>query len=393
MVRVLAAEWAALLLVSLILRPRHIWMALLAGPCVLFPAIALARFRPARAFTRHAVAVAQMVVSSLLIGLTGGRIETHFHIFGSLALLAFYRDWRVLALASAVAVSDHFLRGLWSPHTMYGMDAVGPWRWLEHTWWIAFEDYFLFRAMNASHAEMRVIAEHEASLYEQATHDVLTGLANRRYLQERFDAIAGRPGHLRMALLFVDLDRFKQANDTFGHTIGDRILELVSARFRRAVPSNATLARVGGDEFVILLEQAGPDEAAFRARRLVDSLRAPFHIENHQPLLSASVGVSLYPEHGATLAVLQERADWAMYLAKSRGRNQCVAFSGEVAQRRQMLQELANDLATALERKEFHLYFQPLVRRDGTLTSFEALLRWNHPRHGSVSPSDFIPLA
>jgi diguanylate cyclase (GGDEF)-like protein len=401
----LAAEWLGMVAAALMISPRvwsgtqntvhpHVWAAVLAGPAFIFPAIALAILWPTRQITRHVIAMAQILVSILLIDITGGRIETHFHIFGSLAFLAFYRDWRVLATASALTALDHVVRGIWWPESVYGIVTVSPWRWIEHAWWVMFEDAFLFLSIKRSIREMWDVAANKARLYTGAHHDVLTGLANRRLLQESFESRSRKDGQPIRAVLFIDLDHFKHANDTLGHTIGDKLLKLVASRLVAAVACGDTLARVGGDEFVILMEDVASEAAAIEgADRLLNALSAPFYVEANRLLLSASVGISLSPQHGTDLAALQERADRAMYVAKSRGRNQCAVFSSDVARHEDRLQQIGRDLYRAQERGELQLYFQPLVERDGQLTGFEALLRWTHPEHGPIPPSDCIPLA
>jgi diguanylate cyclase (GGDEF)-like protein len=401
----LGAEWIGMIVTALVVSPRvwsgsqsgvhpHVWAAVLAGPAFILPAIALAILWPTRQITRHCIAVAQILVSILLIDVTGGRIETHFHVFGSLAFLAFYRDWRVLVTASVLTAVDHVVRGIWWPESVYGIVTVSPWRWVEHAWWVAFEDGFLFLSIKRSIQEMKAVALSTARLYTGAHHDVLTGLANRRLLQESFNSTPRKRQGIGRAVLFLDLDRFKHANDTLGHTIGDALLKMVASRLASVVAPGDTLARVGGDEFVILMENVDSEEGATAAgARLLDALAAPFFVEGNELLLSASVGVSLSPEHGTDLAALQERADRAMYVAKSRGRNQCAVFSSEIARHETRLQEIGRDLYQAQKRGELQLYFQPLVERDGQLTGFEALLRWTHPQHGPIPPSDCIPMA
>ena len=406
MIWLLAAEWLGMMVTAFIVSPRvwngdqsglhpHVWAAILAGPLFILPAIAIALLNPARQATRHVLAVAQMVVSILLIDVTGGRIETHFHIFGSIAILAFYMDWRVLATATAVTGIDHLTRGLLWPQSVYGVLTASPWRSAEHVWWVTFEDFFLLLAARQSMRDLKAAALGNARLYWGASHDVLTGLANRRLLQERFDAwVDSRPG-AASAILYVDLDRFKQANDVLGHAVGDRLLALVASRFRAFAGPGVTLARVGGDEFVFFRTEIGsPDGANAMGQKVLDSLAPPFNIDGHEVLLSASVGIGLYPEHGTTLRTLQDNADRAMFAAKSRGRNHCEMFSPIMLQRHGTVQEIARDLSLAMSRREFHLVYQPLVRGlDGQLNDCEALLRWHHPVHGNIPPSEFIPLA
>src|SRR5687767_5719816 len=140
----------------------HVWAAVVLGGIIsLFPAL-LAVFRPGLPSTRYIIAVAQMLMSALLIHLTGGRIETHFHVFGSLAFLAFYRDWRVLVSASVIVGIDHYIRGIVWPQSVFGVVVAGQWRWLEHVWWVVFEDIFLMMAIKQSIHEMRAIAERQA---------------------------------------------------------------------------------------------------------------------------------------------------------------------------------------------------------------------------------------
>jgi diguanylate cyclase (GGDEF)-like protein len=401
----LAAEWLGMMAAALVVTPRvwsgaqnalhpHLWAALLAGPVFIIPAIMVALLWPGSHLSRHVIAVAQILVSVLLIDVTGGRIETHFHIFGSLAFLAFYRDWRVLVTASALTAVDHFVRGVWWPQSVYGITTASSWRWVEHAWWVVFEDFFLIIATRRSIREMWAVAVSKAQLYTGAYHDILTGLANRRLLQERFESQPQAERDSSRAIIFIDLDRFKQANDTLGHTVGDKLLTLVAQRLSSVTPDNGTLARVGGDEFVFLLDTpAGLEEAVEGGASLLHAMAAPFSVDGHELLLSASVGISLYPEHGQDLETLQERADQAMYSAKSQGRNRCVVFSTELAKHENMLKEVGRDLYKALINNELQVHFQPLVERGAKLIGFEALLRWTHPRYGSIAPSDFIPLA
>ncbi len=401
----LAAEWVALIGIALFLSPRlwngadssmhpHLWAAILSGPAFILPAIAITLLYPLKPATKHVIAVAQMLVSVVLTDVTGGRIESHFHIFGSLAFLAFYRDWRVLITASVITAVDHFVRGIWWPQSAYGVLTVSPWRWVEHAWWVVFEDVFLIIAARRGSVEMREVAGSKSQLYAEAYHDVLTGLANRRLLKERFEAHLDSDPNQRGAILFVDLDRFKQVNDTLGHTVGDQLLALVSARLMDAVGDAGILARVGGDEFVLLMERIeGPEHALDMGALLLGAFQKPFQVGEHDLLLSATVGISLYPEHGSQLTVLQERADRAMYVAKSQGRNQCALFSSEIGRREDLLKDLASDLFHALPKGELALYFQPLVDRREQIVGFEALLRWKHPVHGLVPPADFIGIA
>ena len=294
----LGLEWAGLIAAAILFSPRtwtgaesavhpHVLAAFLAGPVFIIPAILLAAIRPAWNVTKHAIAVAQMLVSVLLIDITGGRLESHFHIFGSLAFLAFYRDWRVLVTATSVIAGEHLIVGNLWPEAVYGVMTVNPWRWVEHAWWVVFEDFFLI-----------VGGLRETRLDWDAHHDALTALPNRRLLMECYAAMPQGP-NARRSLLFIDLDHFKQANDALGHAVGDALLKLVGDRLAEAVGRQATLARVGGDEFVAVIDEAsGPDQAMRVGNVMLAALAKPFRIGEHELILSASIGISLCPENG-----------------------------------------------------------------------------------------------
>ena len=242
----------------------------------------------------------------------------------------------------------------------------------------------------------RIVAGASRRLRHQALHDALTGLPNRTLLYERTErsiAAAARAESL-VALLLIDLDRFKEVNDTLGHDHGDELLEEVAERLGEGLRRGDTLARLGGDEFAVLLGEV-PDRAtaAEVAGRLLDVLRRPFALRGVAVELEASIGVALCPDHGTDVNTLVQRADVAMYDAK-RARSGVATYSPEhdpySADRLGLLAELRR----ALEHDELVLHFQPKVAlRDGSVVGVEALVRWRHPTRGLLSPSDFVPLA
>ncbi len=241
------------------------------------------------------------------------------------------------------------------------------------------------------------LKETEARIRDLAYYDPLTGLPNRRLLEDRLQVEIGHAARLRcrLAVLFVDLDRFKRINDSLGHSVGDKLLVEIAARLRGSLREDDTVARMGGDEFLVILNNlAGPDEAAMTARRLVGALRRPVHIEGRELVVTTSLGVSIYPDDSQDADTLIKHADVAMYRAKDEGRNSFQLF--EPAMNARSLEHLALETALhrALPRKELLLHFQPLVdAADGRLVAAEALLRWQHPDLDLVSPADFIPLA
>jgi len=237
----------------------------------------------------------------------------------------------------------------------------------------------------------------EAELVLRAHHDDLTGLANRALLSERLrqELTRARRTGKQLALLFLDLDRFKSVNDTLGHAGGDQLLRIAADRLSDCVRECDTVARLGGDEFVVLLTDLNnPQQAAKLASQVLALLSEPFQIAGSHCFLGASIGVSVFPDDGSTPEELLKQADIAMYRAKAAGRGRFVFFeeSMNVAQREQAVMEY--ELHLAISRNQFTVNYQPRVDlRDGRLLGAEALLRWKHPVLGAVSPAVFIPLA
>ncbi|WP_426574335.1 sensor domain-containing protein [Aquihabitans sp. McL0605] len=233
----------------------------------------------------------------------------------------------------------------------------------------------------------------QARLAHGALHDDLTGLPNRRFLLDRLRETFATEG-VQAGLLFVDLDRFKLINDSLGHEAGDQLLQEVSYRFRRALRPADLVARVGGDEFVVLCpDLGGVDEVAALASRLTDALAAPIDLPGGRVVVSASLGVVHITGPADPAEVLQD-ADLAMYDAKERGRNRTALFHVGLRDKAMARLEVENALREALRADEMVLHFQPVVRlRDNTMVGVEALLRWERPGIGLVKPSAFVPVA
>jgi len=237
----------------------------------------------------------------------------------------------------------------------------------------------------------------EENLLYVATHDTLTGLPNRYMFNQRFAHAlthAQRYGKT-MALLFLDLDRFKYINDTRGHPFGDTLLAELAKRLRRCLRDSDTVARFGGDEFVALVEELnGPHDVANIAQKVLEVVRKPFEIQGDNCELTASVGISLYPLDGRELPILLKNADIAIYRAKDRGRNNYVFHSEDMNAHLVNQIALEGSLRGALDRDEFVLHYQPKVDvRTGRITGMEALIRWQHPELGLILPDEFIGLA
>jgi len=238
---------------------------------------------------------------------------------------------------------------------------------------------------------------HEARIQHMAHHDYLTGLPNRFLLTDRFRVVAAgaERNDTRFALLFVDLDRFKNVNDTLGHSIGDQLLRDVATRLGGVMRATDTISRQGGDEFILLLaEMDSPEAAAQVAQKVIQVLAQPFCLSGHEVTVTPSIGIAVSPEDGSDLDTLLKHADLAMYDAKQRGRNNYQFFRREMNAHSLELLLMESDLRHALRRGEFELHYQPQVdMRDGRMLGVEALLRWRHPTRGLVPPSDFIPIA
>jgi diguanylate cyclase len=231
-----------------------------------------------------------------------------------------------------------------------------------------------------------------------ALHDPLTGLPNRAALERATAKHIGQTAarDSKAALMYIDLDRFKDVNDWLGHSVGDQLLQQVAERFRMIVPEDALIARQGGDEFIVLLlDRLGDSEHADNiAQALLICLQAPFEIGGNLLHVGASIGISLYPSDGDTAELLLARADAALYGAKDAGRNRLRFYSAELDADAQRRVRLEQELRMALERQQLSLVFQPVYDvAQESLISCEALLRWKHPELGEVSPADFIPVA
>jgi diguanylate cyclase (GGDEF)-like protein len=230
-----------------------------------------------------------------------------------------------------------------------------------------------------------------------AQHDAVTNLPNRLVLNDRVSqAISlARRRKTAMAVVFLDLDRFKYINDSLGHAIGDRLLQSVALRLVASVRDSDTVTRQGGDEFVILLSEiAHSQDAAKSAKRILQSLTAPHLIGAHELHIDGSIGISVYPVDGEDAETLIKNADTAMYHAKENGRNNFQYFTAEMNVKVVARQSLEASLRRALEREEFLLHYQPKVNLNtGEITSVEALIRWQHPDRGLVSPAEFVPIA
>jgi diguanylate cyclase (GGDEF)-like protein len=248
----------------------------------------------------------------------------------------------------------------------------------------------------STHEDITERRRTEKQIAHMAHHDALTDLPNRLLLREQLaEALpAVRRGQL-LAVHYLDLDHFKTVNDTLGHPIGDELLREVADRLRKCVRETECVARVGGDEFAVVQTAiTSPADAGALARRMREALNAPYNLQGHVAIIDASVGIAMAPSDGEEPDVLIKNADMALYRAKTDGRGSYRFFEPEMDARMHARRVLELALRDALPNGEFELHYQPVVNlADDAVTSCEALLRWNHPERGVISPSDFIPVA
>ncbi|WHS60549.1 phosphodiesterase DibA [Pseudomonas sp. G2-4] len=246
-------------------------------------------------------------------------------------------------------------------------------------------------------SDISAIKDSQHELAHLAHHDPLTGLPNRLLFSDRTEqALTSAQLHKRgCALLLVDLDHFKNINDSLGHNVGDELLKGVSERFRGLFAPGVTLARLGGDEFAVLVENCSqPGQAAVLAGRILDALKEPLRLDHQSLFINASIGISLFPGDALNAGQLLRNADSALFKAKSAGRDGYALYTEELTAHAQQRVEIASELRQALERQELRVHYQPVHDlATSRVIGVEALVRWEHPRRGLVSPAEFIPIA
>ena len=249
----------------------------------------------------------------------------------------------------------------------------------------------------ATHEDITEQRQSEVKIEYMAHHDALTDLANRVLLNERLEHALGRRIHREemVAVHHLDLDQFKAVNDTFGHPAGDKLLKIVADRLRGLVRETDTIARMGGDEFVVVQAPIkDPAEATSLAQHIIGLMSEPFDLDGHQAVIGASIGIAVGPSDGLRPDKLLRNADLALYRAKGDGRGTFRFFEPAMDLQMQSRRVMEQDLRKALPAGEFELYYQPVLNlASNEISGFEALIRWNHPKQGLVAPGTFIPLA
>ncbi len=322
--------------------------------------------------------------SALLVHLSGGLIEAHFHFFVVIPILVLYQDWFPFLLALGYVVVHHGLLGAIQSSLVYNHpDAVAhPWRWA------LIHGAFVLAASAASLVGWRA--------NEQLLHEPLTGLAGRAFFLHRVSLALDRLKRRRstLAILFIDLDRFKLLNDTLGHNVGDELLVAVARRLKETVRNKDTVARLGGDEFAVLCELSSESAATALADRIHDDLSRPIQVGTAELVTSASIGIVITNSAGLSPEILIGKADTAMYRAKAANRSRTVVFDDAMGQEDAARLATENALRLALVRQELRVFYQPIVSPlDGQTVGAEALVRWQHPERGLLEPAEFIAIA
>ena len=337
-----------------------------------------------RKFVSAMNAVGLVTSSAVLVQVSGGLIEMHFHFFVMVGILTLYQDWMPFLLAIGFVVLHHGVLGTLDPRAVYNHpDAVA------HPFtWALIHGGFVLAASVASVVAWRLNED-------QAFRDALTHLPNRALFQDRLSHALARSGRSAdvLAVLFVDLDGFKDVNDSLGHAAGDQLLCAVAERLRSCARPGDTVARLGGDEFAILLEDlTDKSEAIAPARRVLDAVATPITLGGGEETISASIGIAVN-RPGDTVDTLLRNADVAMYTVKEGGRAGLALFAEDMHTTVIDRVELEHKLRGA-PTEDFLLHYQPVVALDtGRVVGFEALLRWQHPTRGLLPSDDFLDVA
>ncbi|MBB2903194.1 diguanylate cyclase (GGDEF)-like protein [Kineococcus radiotolerans] len=337
-----------------------------------------------------AASVSLFLASTVLVQFWSGQTEAHFHFFVMVGLVALYQDWVPFSVGLLIVVVHHGLLGTLFPGEVYDHHAAmtHPWRWM-----VIHAGFVL--AASATHLTSWRLNE------QQGLRDALTGLANRTQLSEFLTRVLSRRD--QVGVLFVDLDDFKNVNDSRGHAAGDQLLLAVAERLRACVRGSDLVARLGGDEFAVVIH-GGAAPARRVGERFLASLAQPVDVDGQPLHVHASLGTADTATLCGTLSELDtatellRNADLAMYWAKAAGKNRLVAYSPGMSQAAHDKASLREDLAHALDAGQLEVHYQATVdfRKDNGLAQpkgYEALLRWHHPERGTVPPLEFIPLA
>lgn len=382
------------------------------GALIVAPIIALFPYLKGERYYRYFIAIAMMLFSVIFIQQYLGRIEMHFHIFIALAILTLYKDIMPIVLAAITTILHHLVFNylqlyevsLFDMPVMVfnygcGLDIV-----ILHAIFVLIElavvgyiikvDIQRSIDLNLSKNEIHTLNER---LNYSSLHDTLTGLPNRLHLNNKITEILNQAdlNDEKVAIVFLDLDHFKNINDTLGHNIGDALLQTVANILKNNVTPNSLVSRIGGDEFILVISGLNDTEVLLPIiNNLVEKFRKEYIVKGYSLRLSASIGISLFPDDSKNINELMKYADIAMYQSKSDGRDNFNFFTQTLNEKIHGEVSIINDMQRALYDNEFELYYQPTVDvQSGKILGAEVLLRWIHHEKGMIGPDIFIPIS
>lgn len=361
---------------------------------------------------RTLIAIGMMLFSLVLIQQHLGRIEMHFHVFIALAILSLYKDTVPVFVAAITTIIHHIVFNILQQYevSLFGMPVMifnygcGMDIVLLHGIFVMVEAFVLGYiiklqieyAIELNKTENKISGLNE-ELSHSSLHDSLTGLPNRDNLHSQLNLMVANAKRYqrKFAVLFLDLDHFKNVNDTLGHNVGDMLLISVAKKLKAIVRKNDLISRIGGDEFIIIINDFDDARSLEMViMKILEAFRNEWIIKNHLLRLSVSVGVAIYPDDSIEINDLMKFADIAMYKAKSQGRDQFSFFTATLNQQIQEEVAMANDMHRAFSDNEFVLYYQPKIEiSTGKVIGAEALIRWKHAKKGLIPPSAFITIA
>jgi diguanylate cyclase (GGDEF)-like protein len=366
------------------LRGQPAWHVFADVQPIVFAAVGASIVRLPRGLRAGVATFGLVACSAMLVHFSGGVIEMHFHFFVVVGIITLYQDWIPFGVAIGFTVLEHGLVGVLAPESVYNHGAAQSNPWV----WAGIHGAFVLAA-----SVPHVLAWRQSE--DQALRDPLTRLSNRTLLADRLARalVANERAEARVALLFVDLDHFKQVNDTLGHAAGDELLVTCATRLRRCTREADVVSRLGGDEFAVVLAGTSAEAAEEVAERLLEALAEPIVISGHEIVMTASVGIA-YASSSNDAQELLRNADLAMYVAKASGRGRYDTYDDAMHDRAVERLQLEADLRDAVAAGDIIVDCQPIVDvRTGSISGAEVLARWSHHQRGPVSPGVFIPAA
>jgi len=411
MVWLLVAQWFIATFITSIAYDTYLY-GFFSGAMIVLPILFLYKYLNGDRFFRYFIAMAMMLFSVVFIQQYLGRIEMHFHIFIVMAILTLYRDIIPLVVAATVTIVHHLVFNYLQLYevSLFGMPVMifnygcGFDIVILHAIFVLVELAvlsYLVRLQIEHNIELHSTKYEVSSLNEKLTHtslhDTLTGLPNRHYLYEEISMMMNQAqeNQTKLAVVFLDLDHFKNINDTLGHDVGDALLQTISLIIKNNIPKYDIATRIGGDEFILILTNFNDSqEITPIVNKLLQELRKELFIKGYTLRLSASIGISIYPDDATQITDLMKFADLAMYKTKEEGRDNYNFFTQNQNEKIHKEVEIVNDMQRALYDNEFKLYYQAKVDvKTEKIIGAEALIRWEHHEKGMIFPNLFIPLA